>query len=114
MQYQISQQGIQPTGNELRVIETRLALYLSRYSNIVSDFEIHFEHISEHQASSTLVQCTLSIKLQNDNKIHITDTGKSLSDAFLISITRLKRTVERNLKRHNATRVGNSFDNRAN
>lgn len=112
MHYQIENTGLKPSEEDIKLIETRLALYLSRYNNLINDLTILFSRVEEKHRDECLIHCRINLKLRQVGNIEMKDASRSISDAFMVTATRLKRSIERQLKRNSATRIGSYFDNR--
>lgn len=110
MQYAIDNEGLQPDEKELKAIETQIGLTLSRFTNIVTNCSISFTNGSCAYPNNTIT-CHLCVSL-NQIEIEITDTGDNISDVFALTLSRVKRSIERHLKRNRLNRISTSSGSR--
>jgi hypothetical protein len=98
MQYTIDSNGIQPSKLELEAIDTKICLSLSRFKNIITFCEVSF--FKEDAAiGANMLSCRLSISIIKASDFVIVDRGKTINEAFFITLARIKRNIERHLKR---------------
>lgn len=103
MQYQIDSNGLQPDPKERKTISTQIGLVLSRYNNIVTNCSIKFTDESKVYPNN-MVACHLTVSLQQIEVV-ITDTGPSINEVCVSALGRVKRNIERHLRRGGVNRV---------
>ncbi|MFT4654851.1 MAG: hypothetical protein ACI82S_002510 [Patiriisocius sp.] len=98
MKYIIDSKGIQPSKDELKIIDAKIGLSLSRFNNIITQCEVSF--LKENETIGTnMVSCRLSVSVIKSSDFIITDTANTINEAFSITLGRVKRNIERHLKR---------------
>lgn len=111
MQYQIDSNGLQPDQKERKTISSQIGLVLSRYNNIVTNCSIKFTDESTVYPNN-IVACHLTVSL-HQIEVVITDTGPNINDVCASALGRVKRNIERHLRRSRANRVHMSASTRA-
>lgn len=102
MQYEIDSNGLQPDEAERKAITAQVGLVLSRYNNIVTNCSIKF--IDESNAyPNTIIACHLSVTL-HQIEVVISDSGGTINDVCASALGRVKRSIERHLKRSSSNR----------
>lgn len=99
MQYTLVHNDIELTEDTRAVIDAKLSLNLSRFTNAIAQCEIAF--VTESVMPEKLVRCTVKIRTNAGEQIEISDTAKDPVASFTHSLTRTKRSVERHLKHKN-------------
>jgi ribosome-associated translation inhibitor RaiA len=112
MQYRISDKGLAPNKDELNAIEAKIGLSLSRFTHLITKCEIIFEN-KHTQDAKTLITCCITVNMANNIEFVISDTASSINEAFPMALGRIKRNIERHLKRHHAKRSGASLGSRS-
>ncbi len=107
MQYIIEPNGVQPCGKERALIDVRIGLALSRFNSIIANTHIQFSQ-ADSQVGQNLCSCSVRVQLKNNTDFVITDTGINIETSFSSAISRMKRTIERHLKRNSNARSSNS------
>ncbi|MDT0594501.1 hypothetical protein [Glaciecola petra] len=110
MRYTIHENSENINDNDREFIDSRVGLSLSRFNNITSSFDIVFDKLDN--GKSPLTSCTICIKMTNATDIVVTDSANSIQQAFLITLNRVKRNIERQLKRSKGSRLGPSLNAR--
>lgn len=110
MQYTIRQNYENVSDNDREFIDSRIGLSLSRFNSITSNFEIRFDKV-EH-GKKPLTACTICIKMTNAADFVVTDSAESVQQAFVVTLNRVKRNIERHLKRSKGSRLGPSLSAR--
>lgn len=103
MQYQIDRNGLQPDLEERKMIATQIGLFFSRYNNIVTNCNLKFTHES-NEYPNNIVACHLTVSL-HQIEVVIADTGLNINDVCASALGRVKRNIERHLRRSRANRV---------
>jgi hypothetical protein len=111
MQYNIDNNGVIPTRAQIRVMDSRLNLALSRYNNLLNKCVIKFTKIND-DSSNGLILCEITASFNASTHFEISDVGTDINDVFAISINRIKRNIERHLNRRKATRLDNDLSPR--
>ena len=104
MQYTIDNSGIQPSVDDLETIETSIGLTLSRFSSIITRCDVSFFNDSIH-CEPNMVSCRLSVSLIKSPDFTVANTADSISESFPIALNRVKRSIERHLKRSKPSRM---------
>jgi hypothetical protein len=100
---------------DLEMINERINLSLSRFNTIISKCELIITNeYDKHSPQTAMVCCSIQIVLQNGTKINCNELGKHLDESFLASLSRIKRGIERHLKRGKTNRISNMQQIRAN
>jgi hypothetical protein len=110
MHYHIDSNGLQPDPKERKTISTQIGLVLSRYNNIVTNCSIKFTDESEVYPSN-MIACHLTVSLQQIEVV-ITDTGPSINEVCVSALGRVKRNIERHLRRSGVNRVHTAVSTR--
>lgn len=104
MHYLINNKGITPTADEVKLIDARVGLTLSRFSNILHRCEVKFTHVDDGHTMA-LIGCSINVNLHASTDLAVFDVGSSIEDAFGLTIERIKRNIERHLKRRKTMRA---------
>lgn len=108
MQYHINSQGLTLGKLEKEAIDAKIGLSLGRFTNLISECELSFAQ--DQQVTSTIYSCSMRVVLKNNVDFIVSDFGKTKIDAFRSALERIKRNIERHLKRQNMVRNTNKFN----
>jgi|GEM_PF-2135132 len=98
MHYIIDKNGIQPNNQELEAIDTRLSLALLRFNSIITKCEVSF--IPEKSVLGTnTICCSVCVSIIKTSDFVASDSANTISEAFDVVLGRVKRKIERHLKR---------------
>lgn len=107
MQFVIDKTGIIPNTSDMEFIEAKIGLSLSRFNSLISQFDISFS--SAESSGQNIVVCTIHISMANSPDFVISDSSKSLQDSFALALNRIKRNIERSIKRKGTSRISNNI-----
>lgn len=100
---------------DLEMINERVNLSLSRFNTIINKCELKITNENDrHSPQTTMVSCSIYLALQNGTEINCNELGKNLDESFSASLSRIKRGIERHLKRGKTNRISNMQQIRAN
>lgn len=108
MQYHINNRGLTLGKLEKEAIDAKIGLSLGRFTNLISKCELRFAQ--DQQATSILFSCSIHVVLKKNVDFVVSDFGKTKVDAFRSALERIKRNIERHLKRQNMVRNTNKFN----
>lgn len=111
MDYNLTVKNISLSQQEREMIDTRMALTLSRFANLISSFDITFS-AREQTETNLPVVCTIKVSLQAGHQIDVHDSANSVDSALSQSVQRTKRAIERHLKHLRGPRLGSSITSR--
>ncbi len=103
MQYKIDSAELAPSKSEITAIDAKIKLSLVRFNDIIVKCDIKFwPTIST--ASKPLIVCTIKVRCVHDIHFIVTDTARDIQASFTLALGRLKRNIDRHLKRSKTTR----------
>jgi len=111
MEFDIKLQELALSVEERDMLDTRIALGLSRFANLISSFDISLTKRNDTDPEMSVV-CDIVVKLQAGHKIEVSDAARSTHEVLNIAIKRVKRAIERHLKHHRGPRLGSSMTSR--
>lgn len=110
MQYSINSDGLLPNEHETEAIDAKIGLSLGRFNNIISSCDVNFQ--MEKQQDGNIMRCHIHVILNNSSDFVVSDSGKDKVESFRSALERIKRNIERHLKRQNISRTSKSLGNR--
>ncbi len=110
MQYQINDNGILLGKLEKEAVDAKIGLSLGRFTNLISECELTFSQ--DQQSASPLYSCSIHVVLKNNVDFVVSDFGQTKVDGFRSALERIKRNIERHLKRQSMARTSKLNSNR--
>jgi ribosome-associated translation inhibitor RaiA len=111
MQYTLNQCNLSLQATEIEMIDIRIGLSLSRFTNLIANSEITLRAVPA-DAGQSAVHCHITLHLQSGPCIKISDDAKNAETAFTQALQRSKRSIERHLRHLRSPRLGSSMISR--
>lgn len=108
MQILVKSKGFPLEENEKEFVIERVRFSLTRYASRIAQVLIVLDDINGPKGGFDK-RCRINLKLDNQPTIVVQETLTSVQDAVNSSLARLKRTVARNIDKHNQNRVSKVY-----
>ncbi|MFC3120190.1 hypothetical protein [Agaribacter flavus] len=104
MQHKLNSAQFKISETDRNMIDTRLALSLSRYVSVIDNFIIDVKEETSADGSQLIVTET-KFNLSGTNKIHLKVKADNLENAITQLTNKAKRTIDRHLKHRQLHRI---------